>query len=291
MSPIRRRWLWPYSGLGLLLPLLSWSLFPAPAAAALLLEAPQHRGPSPSLGFLERRRWTWAQASEETKTEWAIVMRRYIMVDTALFELELHLGEALPVDPTTGTRRTAVDAEALAKASAKLAKIQSDLQRAVLDQNTSDETAGDMQATRAGNNLTAGEKRSLREAHQRERYGFFAVEASGQDVMQQADALLRALHVLAAREESGRSTSSWSSIVQPGVAAAAASTDADRARASKEGKGSDDSQAPALGLDALFQKYQDAARTFHGDLGRFEASQSSAFAASAAAAPPRGREA
>eukprot|EP00928_Gymnodinium_smaydae_P095012 TRINITY_DN8095_c0_g1_i1.p1 TRINITY_DN8095_c0_g1~~TRINITY_DN8095_c0_g1_i1.p1 ORF type:complete len:141 (+),score=55.12 TRINITY_DN8095_c0_g1_i1:401-823(+) len=125
-----------------------------------------------------------------------------------------------------------------------------------------------MQADRAGNNLTAVEKQKLREAHGRERYGFFAVEASGQDVLQQATTLLRALHDAAAASAE-KPGPSWSSIVRLSAAE------------SKVNKSSEDL---ASRINILFQKYQEAAKTFHGDLGRFEDLQSAErFAAPAAA--------
>merc|ERR1719464_1205917 len=130
------------------------------------------------------------------------------MIDMNLFELERHFDEALPPTRTSGGYNT-VDAEALDKAQVKLAKLQSNLEKAVLDQNTSDSTAGDMQRDTPSNHLSSEEKRALLEEHAREQNGFFAVEASAQDVLQQANTFLKALKVA----QKKNNQPSWSSIV------------------------------------------------------------------------------
>lgn len=233
-----------------------------------------------SMGFIEKKKWTWKEASEESKTEWAIVLKRYFMVDMSLFELERHFDEALPPNTTSGGSHT-VDAEALDKAQVKLAKLQANLEKAVLDQSTSDTTAGDMQRNTPRNHLSSGEKQALMREHTREQNGFFAVEASAQDVLQQANTFLKALKAAQQKDKQP----SWSSIVPtpppeshylsllPKVHSAP-SQGVNMTAPPQAGSGKLAHQKTLL---MLFQRYQEAAKTFHTDLGSFQALQSKAF--------------
>jgi hypothetical protein len=235
--------------------------------------------PEQRLDLLEKRKkevkkWNWKEASEESKTEWAIVLKRYTLVDLTLFELARHFGEAL----SAGQQQDAAD-EALGKARGKLTKLQSYLEKAVLDQNTSDATAGDMQIDRKTNLLTAHEKRILADEHKREQYGFFAVEASGQDVLQQASALLQQLD----RKQPKPAQPSWSSIVaappapkvtymsifsSPNVSSNSSHLTSGNATAH---------QSTASNATMLFQRFEEASQTFHRDLGNFESMQTKAI--------------
>jgi len=175
-----------------------------------------------SLGLIVRKKWNWKDASEETKTEWGIVLKRYVMVDLMLFELGRHFEAALPAPAQTedggGTAgsdgRLVVDEEALNATAAKLSKIKNNLDKAVLDQNTSDATSADMQKSRKSDHLSLAEKKTLWKEHLRERDGFFAVEASAQDVLQQAVALQQALETA----HNAAHSPSWSSIFAAGEA-------------------------------------------------------------------------
>merc|ERR1719330_1572819 len=71
---------------------------------------------------------------------------------------------------------------------------------------------GTCQKTNKNNFLTVHEKRVLADEHKREQYGFFAVEASGQDVLEKAEELMQALEATA-QEEHNKTQPSWSSIV------------------------------------------------------------------------------
>lgn len=263
-----RAWLWVLVGLQ------------APSDALIL-----DRGrPQQQLDLLEKRKnvkkkWNWKEASEESKTEWAIVLKRYTLVDLTLFELARHFGEAL----SAGQQQDSAD-EAVGKARSKLTKMQSYLEKAILDQNTSDATAGDMQIDRKTNLLTAHEKRILAEEHKREQYGFFAVEASGQDVLQQASALLKELDV----KQQQPPQPSWSSIVSAPPAPKVTymsilSSTNSSTNSSHTVPGNTTSHTNA---QTLFQKFEEASQTFHRDLGSFESMQAKAVTNLLAIADP-----
>lgn len=241
----------------------------------------------PQLGLLERR-WDWKEASEESRTEWSIVLKRYVLVDMTLFELGRHFEEALPASPAgaSGTSTT-VDEDALATARLKVERLQSNLEKAVLDQNTSDATAGDMQKDGRTNFLTRREKRILAEEHKREQFGFFAVEASGQDVLQQAVGLLQALEAAAKRPQP-----SWGSIVaaadapaktKSGYPSLLPTAGQNAARAAVKAAGLPPHNATqakprsaATTVRDLFGRFQEASQTFHKDMANFQALQSKA---------------
>merc|ERR1719253_72776 len=119
-------------------------------AHGLLLAKPSTAKKKGRSALIEKRKWSWKEASEESKTEWGIVLKRYIMVDMSLYELERHFDEAAPeVGVGTGVSVDEADiAAALAKSRKKLAKLKANLDMAVLDQNTTDTTAADMQVVR-----------------------------------------------------------------------------------------------------------------------------------------------
>lgn len=224
---------------------------------------------------IEKKKWNWKEASEESKTEWAIVLKRYVFADMILFELRRLFGEALP-DPLTTTEARQ---EALGKARQKAARLQSSFEKAVLDQNTSDTTAGDMQKASKTNLLTAHEKRILAQDHKRERYGFFAVEASGQDVLEKTNELLQALE--ASQSQSTQKTSpSWSSIVaapvtpKPTYLSMLNVTKVVPNSTHRNGTAMPQTK-PTLGM--IFKRFEDACQTFHKDLGTFESMQSKAM--------------
>lgn len=227
----------------------------------------------------EKRKWNWREASEESKTEWGIVLKRYIMVDMALYELERHFDEALP---ESGVSVDEADvATALSKSRTKLAKLKSNLDMAVLDQNTTDTTAADMQIIRKGDQLTKAEKKILDDEHNKESMGFFSVLASAQDVYQQASLLQTALET--AHNSSSTQQSSWQSIVAPpsapsysellGMPKKNLTATKNATAVAKDGKPENAKQA----MTALFQKYKAAAQTFHSDVNNFESMQKKAF--------------
>lgn len=233
----------------------------------------------------ENKKWNWKEASEESKTEWAIVLKRYVMVDMTLFELARHFGQALPGKSQDGTPEASEEDrhDALGMAEKKMARLEANLARAVLDQNTSDATAADMQKARKTNLLTVHEKRILAEEHKREAQGFFAVEASGQDVLEKSKELLQALQQSDAAPK--KPQPSWSSIVAAPVTPkptymsmlnmtqVAAPKKANTT--SLRGAPSNTTESSST-IQVLFQKFHDAAKTFHGDLGNFESMQTKA---------------
>lgn len=241
-----------------------------------------------STNLLEKgkKKWNWKTASEETKTEWGIVLKRYVMFDMNLLQLEHLWDEALPSEAVgTSGGDSKVDDESLARIKAKVAKLQDNLEKAVLDQNTSDTTADDMQRDIRSNYLTKAEKTKLREGHQRERYGFFSVEASAQDVFSQASSLLQAISA-----QSSKPAQSWASIVPAPTAYPSLLTNATELRAaaaivrgsanstqnSTAGSKGGGGDAPET-LSALLAKYHEVVKTFRTDLGNFQNMQKKAW--------------
>jgi len=257
----------------------SWALalVGLPVLLGALKVAPTH--PLQALDLLEEgkkkeaKKWNWKEASEESKTEWAIVLKRYVLADMTVFELGRFFGESLPASSSSGTTEED-QSEALGKARTKLARLTSSLEKAVLDQNTSDITAVDMQATRKSNFLTVHEKRILAQEHKHEQEGYFAVEASGQDILEKANELMQALDAaLSAKPK--KTEPSWSSIVEapptpkPTYLMMLNSTEA----APNATQSNSSAQTGATLVEALFSKYEEASKTFHGDLASFESMQ------------------
>lgn len=248
------------------------------ADASRVLATPPARPRSRSLGLVVKRKWNWKEASEETKTEWGIVLKRYVMVDLMLFELERKFEEAMPA-PGGADGHLVVDEDALEATRKRLAKVKMNLDKAVLDQNTSDATSADMQKVRKNDHLSAAEKKALWKEHLSERYGFFAVEASAQDVLQQAGALQQALETT---HNATAQILSWSSIVNntkapPVPPLAPASTTVANGTAASPPRGLLAKKKNATSIAEFFQMYQAAAQTFHTDIGNFETMQRKAF--------------
>jgi len=241
------------------------------------------------MSLLVKKKWNWKEASEETKTEWGIVLKRYVMVDMSLFELERHFGEAMDAVGNSSSdeerRQQLADFdEALAASRKKLDKMANNLKAAEDDQNTSDGTSGDMQIERKGGQLSASQKKALSEEHHREQYGFFAIEASGQDVLMQATALQQALE----SRRNASKHSSWMSIVPEAPAYANVAAVATPSAKSQQGGNSTAAQKTAPGAEktdkqgpptiaSLLSKYQASSQAFHTDLGSFEDAQRKAF--------------
>eukprot|EP00929_Paragymnodinium_shiwhaense_P115455 TRINITY_DN84343_c0_g1_i1.p1 TRINITY_DN84343_c0_g1~~TRINITY_DN84343_c0_g1_i1.p1 ORF type:complete len:281 (+),score=106.50 TRINITY_DN84343_c0_g1_i1:47-889(+) len=238
---------------------------------------PQPTRPSRSMNLIEKRKWSWKEASEESKTEWGIVLKRYIMVDMALYELERHFDEAIPEKGVAVEEADIV--AALGRSRTKLSKLKANLDRAVLDQNTTDSTAADMQVVRKGDQLTTAEKKLLDEEHKKEQLGFFSVLASAQDVYQQADMLQTVLE--AAHNNTAKApAASWQSIVAPPSAPTYSELVASMMPEAKKNatKAKNVSLASTVqSVSSMFQKYKAAAQSFHSDLSSFESMQKKAF--------------
>jgi hypothetical protein len=273
------------------LPILVDALTVAPANSVQALDLLEETAnPAQALDLLEQRKiekkkWNWKEASEESKTEWAIVLKRYVLADMTVFELDRKLGEALAAPVASDDRN-----EALKMARAKLARLQGSFEKAILDQNTSDATALDMQQQRKSNLLTVHEKRILAEEHKREQYGFFAIEASAQDVLQKANDIFQALD--ATPDQPNKTSPSWSSIVaapadavtpKPTYMSLLNATEAERNATEvtqKSNSTSDNTNALRGKMVAkpptvaeLSQRFEESSQTFHGDLGNFETMQ------------------
>lgn len=230
-----------------------------------------------STNFLEKgqRRWNWKAASEESKTEWGIVLKRYVMFDMALLELEHLWDEGFPATTGASSTRPTFDDDTLAKIRAKVDKLHLDLEKAVLDQSTSDSTADDMQKDMRSNHLTKAEKQTLRAEHQRERYGFFSVEASAQDVVSKANAMLQALDTQRAMP-----ASSWASILPAPTAYPSLLANGTVMRGRRPGnpnvRNKTSPAGPTDPIGTLFQKYHETVKTFRTDLGNFQNMQQKA---------------
>lgn len=230
----------------------------------------------------ENKKWNWKEASEESKTEWAIVLKRYVLADMTVYELSRKFGEALP---SSSGPATADQKDSLEMAEKKLARFKSSLERAVLDQNTSDATAGDMQKARKTNLLTTHEKRILAQEHKREQYGFFAVQASAQDVLEKATELLQALEDFA-HAQPAKAQPSWSSIVEAPPTpkptylsmlnmSSPNATQAVNSRGHKNTTHNTTSAKPTI--TSLYDKFEEVSKILHTDLGNFESMQSKAI--------------
>merc|ERR1719160_1412747 len=84
---------------------------------------------------LVTERWDWKEASDESKTEWGIVLRRFYMVDTLCFQLQRLLSETLGLN---GNSDSGLTGESLKNIEHVLAKAKRNLQKAEEDQSTSD---------------------------------------------------------------------------------------------------------------------------------------------------------
>lgn len=248
-------------------------------ALAMLLEtlatSPLQQKLSTNLLEKGEKRWNWKAASEESKTEWGIVLKRYVMFDMTLLELEHLWDEGLPATTSASSTRPTFDDDTLAKIRAKVDKLHLDLEKAVLDQSTSDSTADDMQKEMRSNHLTKAEKLTLRAEHQRERYGFFSVEASAQDVLSKANAMLQALD-----SQRARPTSSWASILPAPTMYPSLFANGTLARGRRPGsptvRNKTSPAGPTDPIGTLFQKYHETAKTFRTDLGNFQNMQQKA---------------
>merc|ERR1719188_2703440 len=112
---------------------------PAPLAAALLallaIAAPSAASPQAVASLLREggvrsRRWDWKSASEESLTEWSIVLRRYYMVDMELADLIRRFGEAFPAE---GAKQEKVKPDDMAHIRAKVEKLSANLEAALTD--------------------------------------------------------------------------------------------------------------------------------------------------------------
>lgn len=257
-----------------LLPISLEALLAPPARSAHALDLIEEK----KIEKKKKKKWNWKEASEESKTEWAIVLKRYVMVDMTLFELGRYLGEASQSANSEDEQNIALD-----KARKKMTRLKANLEKAVLDQNTSDATAGDMQKNCNTNLLTVHEKRILAEEHKREQYGFFAVEASGQDVMEKATELLTTLGTKQTQQK--HTSPSWSSIVAapptPEPTYMSMLNLTHDVPNSTQSNATAPRQANLRGASAsvgmMFQRFEQASKTFHADLGNFEAMQSKAI--------------
>jgi len=259
-----------------------------PGATQALDLIEESANPGQELDLLEKevfskkkeKKWNWKEASEESKTEWAIVLKRYVLADMTVYELGRFFNEAL-------TASADDKLETIEKARVKLARLQSSFEKAVLDQNTSDATAADMQKTIKSNKLTVHEKRLLADEHKREEAGFFAIEASGQDVLEKANELFAALE--ASSKVPKKASPSWGSIVAAPVTPSPTSyasllnaTDAEKNATEVVIQNGAQTNATALRgsnkpTSAMLQEqFEAASKTFHSDLGSFESIKSKA---------------
>lgn len=214
---------------------------------------PDVQAPKRSLNLL-RTRWHWKEASDESKTEWGIVLKRFFMADTLLWQFEHHVREALPGEATEGP-------PALDKARAKLQKVAANLDEAKGDQDTSDSTFGDMQVDKS---LTDAERLTLREQYKTEQHGFFAADTSGREALRLARELV---DLVSSNDSKSKS-----------VPLHGNSTAHDVAVVNATGAAARPGSSPGDAFDQAFRKYQDSAATFHSAVTAFETDQHRALA-------------
>mmetsp|Transcript_88078 Transcript_88078/g.247613 ORF Transcript_88078/g.247613 Transcript_88078/m.247613 type:complete len:244 (-) Transcript_88078:102-833(-) len=139
-----------------------------------------------SMGLLTRR-WNWSDASMESRTEWGIVLKRFAIADAELWDVGHRIAEAIDDIGGVVEEPNAAFFQAL---DGKVAKVKRNLEAAVEDQATSNQTFADMEAD---TRLTAGDRQALAEEHARELQGFDATLAAGEAAVQAASALASAL--------------------------------------------------------------------------------------------------
>jgi len=114
-------------------------------------------------GGLRSRRWDWKSASEESLTEWSIVLRRYYMVDMELGDLMRRFGEVLP--PPEGAKQEELKPDDVARIRSKVDKLSANLEAALADQRVSDGTFGNMEVDKK---LSPKQKQALFDEHKEE---------------------------------------------------------------------------------------------------------------------------
>jgi hypothetical protein len=215
------------------------------------------------------KRWDWKEASDESKTEWGIVLKRCYMVDTLFFQLQRLLSETLGLREDSVPELSKVTMKHIQKV---MVKVDMNLKKATEDQHTSDVTFANMEKDSKVNKLTAQERRSLLEEHNRERHGFSVVAVDAQTALQNAQDFLCTLQACShpgvnSSHVCGNDTSVNKTLLsKPGNV-----TTANRTLLSRPCESVKD-------LKALLQKFETSAATFHQDVLNFEAAQHKALA-------------
>lgn len=114
---------------------------------------------------LLRKRWDWSKASVESRTEWAIVLRRYALVDTELANLVMHMDQVFPADQRNFTAENGIDPWEAAKLRGKVEKLSDNLKAALNDQQVSNSTFTDMERDPKINRT---QQQALHAEHERE---------------------------------------------------------------------------------------------------------------------------
>lgn len=217
-------------------------------------------------------RWDWNAASEESKTEWGIVLKRYYLVDTLFFELQRRLSDTLGLKDDISSD---LSEDSLKHIQKVMTKAQTNLKIAEEDQNTSDATFASMEKHSKANKLTEQEKKSLVEEHDRERHGFSVLAGHGKSVMQNAEDFLFILKACVHQEAKVNKTSLLKSINET----VPAKSDAifNRTSLSKVKLYTNRSKSMIKDLKSVLQKYQKGAEAFHKEVVNFEAAQHKAL--------------
>merc|ERR1719473_754522 len=88
------------------------------------------------------RRWDWKEASDESKTEWGITLKRFYLVDNAFLQLQRLLSETLGPNEDSDL---GLSNSTLVYIQKVIAKADRNLKKAEEDQNTSDATIVSME--------------------------------------------------------------------------------------------------------------------------------------------------
>mmetsp|Transcript_52259 Transcript_52259/g.149751 ORF Transcript_52259/g.149751 Transcript_52259/m.149751 type:complete len:267 (-) Transcript_52259:86-886(-) len=135
----------------------------------------------PKVASLLKKRWNWQSAADETKTEWAIVLRRYTEVDMELASLVFSISNLMASgdgDDATGR---------LPALRRKAGKISVHLRDAVQASKVSDDTLHDMDKEKR---LTTEQRQSLEREHTLQKQQTLELATLGQAAWHAADALL-----------------------------------------------------------------------------------------------------
>lgn len=140
----------------------------------------------------QRQKWDVKTATEEMHTEWGIVLRRYYMVDMEMADITLKLNAVSP-PPGSPEPAEAPDAEVAAELKRKIAKLNSNLQAARRDLDSSENTVVNMEVDP---HLDAPAKDALNKEHQQQQEQAEELSHLGEVACEAATASLSALQGL-----------------------------------------------------------------------------------------------
>lgn len=136
------------------------------------------------LRFGERQRWDFKSATEEMRTEWGIVLRRYYMVDMEMTDISLKLSELLPEE---GQGPMSIDAQDVQMLDRKVTKLATNLENARRDLEVSENTISNMEVDQQ---LDAQSRDALIKEHEQQQDRAESLSHLGEVALTAAKALL-----------------------------------------------------------------------------------------------------